>query len=426
MRGPFAGLVRNASPTTSRKPLTGVGSRFFRPQLPSSSGLRAYGQNSTLFPIVNGLALDTSNATWRLWAPGASGEDDDRTEIPATAHPAAALWSAPNPFMAQAEYVEAGQQHVDLTGEAYSLVVRKGRLPVSLWPIRPDRITPVPDPDKFQIGWIYSAPGGQEYQLAIEDVIQIKMPNPNDPYRGIGPVQAAMVDVDSARYTAEWNRNFFINGAAPDGIIMAESNLDDDDFDRITRRWREAHQGVANAHRVAVLEAGLTFQDSSFSQRDMQFSELRQLSADFIRQAFRYPKIMLGDVQDSNRANSEAAMAMYDANLIDPRLRRWKQMLNNRLLPMFGTNTRGLYFDYDPIVKDDEESEANVINVKVTSAVALVGAGFEADDVLATCGLPPMQFEKPATPEPISQEGGIDEEEPEDGSTDSGLEEGPE
>src|SRR5258707_11798436 len=80
-----------------------------------------------------------------------------------------------------------------------------------------------------------------------------------------------MTDIDSARFGAEWNRNFFQNSATPGGVIQADSELDDDDFDRIRDRWLESHRGVNRAHRVAVLEGGLTWVPNSMSVRDMDF-----------------------------------------------------------------------------------------------------------------------------------------------------------
>ncbi|HUM06405.1 MAG TPA: phage portal protein [Terriglobales bacterium] len=400
MRGPFAGLARNAIIPPGHRPVargTGGATIFQPPQL-SGSGLKAYGRNSTLFPIVNRLALDTSNTTWHLYQPGASGEEDDRTEIKPTRHPAAQLWAHPNDFMTTQQFVEIGQQHLELTGEWYWLIVRSPSMRgviKSMWPIRPDRMTPVPDDTTFLKGWLYRLEDGKEIALDLDEVIQIKMPNPDDMYRGIGPVQAAMIDIDSSRYSAEWNRNFFINGASPDGVLTVDHNLDDDDYNRIALRWREAHQGVSNAHRVAILEAGMQWEDHSFNHKDMQFTELRQLSADFIRQAFGFPTFMLGNVNDVNLANARASMAMYDAQCIDPRANRLKQTLNSQFLGLFGTNTRGLYFDYEPVVKADEQADATVVNTKALAAQILISSGFEADDVLNVVGLPPMVWREP-------------------------------
>src|SRR3546814_2109549 len=58
------------------------------------------------------------------------------------------------------------------------------------------------------------------------------------------------------RAALDYNRNFFINGAGPGGIIEFPEELDDDEWRRFKRRWDSSHQGVANAHKVATLEGG--------------------------------------------------------------------------------------------------------------------------------------------------------------------------
>lgn len=397
MKGPFDGFrpknyVVPPGAVRVRGPLVSP----FRPGTSSASAMRAYGENSILFPIVSRLALDTSNSHWRLWMPGPSGEDDDRTQVRTESNPVSLLWSKPNKFMTTQNFMEASQQHLDLTGETDWLVVRKpspNGLPIELWPIMPNKLQPVPDieGDNFLLGWIYTGPDNRDYGLQPSEVIQLKMPNPYDPYRGLGPVQASMLDLETDKWTAEWNRNFFINGAEPGGVITTDSNLDDDDFNRIMLRWRESHQGANNAHRVAILEAGLQWENNSMSQKDMQFQELRQQSADRIRQAFGFPEFMLGNLQNANRAAAQASMDMYDATMIDPRCKRFKQALNSWLLPMFGTNNRALYFDYDPVVNADEESEASVLSVRAQAASTLILAGFDRMDVCAVVGLPQMQ-----------------------------------
>src|SRR3546814_10317485 len=89
-----------------------------------------------------------------------------------------------------------------------------------------------------------------------DEVGQIRMPNPNDPYRGLGPVQSLLSILVGQRAALDYNRNFFINGAGPGGIIEFPEELDDDEWRRFKRRWDSSHQGVATAHKVATLEGG--------------------------------------------------------------------------------------------------------------------------------------------------------------------------
>lgn len=378
---------------------------FFRAETVPMDGVEKYGTDSTLFPIVNSLANDVSAVGFHLYAPGETSAPEDRTEIKEGQHPSVDLFLKPNPFQAREEFVEAGQQFIDLVGEVTILVESVGKIPVRLWIIPPDKLMPIKAPiigakpgSQFMLGWVYTADSGEQVPLSLEQIIQIKMPNPANMYRGLGPMQAALVDLQTSRFSAEWNRQFFINGASPEGVIQIEDSFSDDEFREFTERWRESHQGITNAHRVAVLENNAQWVPNQMTQRDMQFEELRRLSSDFIRQSFRYPKTMLGSTDSANRAVAEAGEYMYGKWLIAPRAQRWCAALNNRLMPLYGPNPRKLYWDFDAVVGSDEQTEAATVNLRATAALTLNTAGYDAQDVLAVVGLPPMQWTKPQVP----------------------------
>jgi HK97 family phage portal protein len=356
--------------------------------------MRQMGAVGTLFSIVNRTSNATAQVDWKLWTKSASGDDEDRTEV--TRHLALQIWEKPNPFFTRQELVEASQQHVDLTGESYWLVGRftKTGPPAELWPIRPDRIVPIPDKDEFLSGYVYLAPEGERIELKLNDVIALRMPNPLDPYRGMGPVQSILTDLDSTKYSAEWNRNFFLNSAEPGGIIELDTKLGDPEWKEFTGRWREQHQGVANAHRVAVIERG-KWVNRTFSMRDMQFVELRKVSSEVIREAFGIHPHMLGLSESVNRANAEAAEATFARWLITPRLERIKQALNNDFLPMFGPSAANLEFDYCEHIPEDREMASKELTGKADAALALITAGYYAPEVLEAVGLPEMAFGSP-------------------------------
>lgn len=356
--------------------------------------MAAMGSVGTLFSIVNRTSNATSQVEWKLWRKAASGRKEDRVEV--TSHAALDLWLKPNPFMPRQEFVEVVQQHIDLTGEGWWVVGRHAAspIPLELWPVRPDRITPIPDPDTYLRGYMYQAPDGQQIALELDQVIQLRMPNPLDPYRGMGPVQSILTDLDATRYSAEWNKNFFLNSAEPGGIIEVPNALSDPDFDQLRSRWNEQHRGVANAHRVAILEHG-KWVDRKFTQRDMQFAELRSVSRDVIREAFGMPAFALGEVADVNRATAEASAAWFDANITVPRLERIKGALNHDLLPMFGPTTQGLEWDYENPVADDRELAARELTAKAAAARELIDAGAYGPEVLAALDLPEIAFGQP-------------------------------
>lgn len=359
--------------------------------------MRAMGGVSTLFSIVNRTSTSTAAVDWKLWRKAASGKDEDRVEV--TNHAALSLWDKPNEFYTMQDFVETEQQHIDLTGEGWWVLYSDPRFPqvgpLEMWPVRPDRMYPVKHPTKFLAGYIYVSPDGEKIPLDKDQVVHIKMPNPLDPYRGMGPVQSLLTTLDSVKYSAEWNRNFFLNSAEPGGVIEVPERLSDDEFDEMRARWNEQHRGVANAHRVAILEHG-TWKDRKYTQKDMQFVELSELGRDVIREAFGIHKHILGLSDDVNRANASAASDDFAKWLTVPRLERFKRKLNTKLLPMFGkTEARNLEFDYCEAVPEDAEERDRERDSKTKAWATLVGAGAHPDDASAAVGLPMMRTVEP-------------------------------
>ncbi len=348
----------------------------------------AYGSVGTLFAIVSQIGNAFASTEWHLYKKSTQRDKTRRKEV--TNHSFNVVWNRPNPFYTSRFFRETVQQHLDLVGEGIFVLVRMGGLIIEMWPVRPDRMQPVKHPTQFMTGWIYLGPNGEEVPLALEDVIQIKYPNPGDPYRGMGPVQTVLADMDAARYSAEWNKNFFINGARPGGIITVDYRMGDDEFKNFLNRWRQQHQGVANAHRVAVLE-NATWTDTAFSMQDMQFAELRNLPRELIREAFAFPKPMLGTVDDVNRANAEAGKEIMAEGQTIPRLSRWRDILNNFLLPQFDKG-KTLEVDYDDPTPINSEALDRQRIAQATALDKVVKAGYDRAAALEWLGMPEMEW----------------------------------
>lgn len=368
-------------------------------QANATAMMETMGIVSTLYSIVNTNATSVASVEWKLYRKSASGLKEDRREV--TSHPALVVWNKPNRFFTRTEFVETEQQHVDLTGEGWWVLYKDPRMPsagpTEIWPVRPDRIFPVKHPTEFLVGYIYVGPDGEEVPLEIEEVIQLRMPNPMDMYRGMGPVQSLMSTLYGYRAALDYNRNFFVNGAEPGGIVHFSRELDDDEWRRHKRRWDSQHKGVAAAHRVAILEGDVEWIDRKYTNRDMEFTGLVNLSRDLIREAFGMHKFILGQSDDVVLAQALAADTMYAKRQQIPRLERFKSALNNDFLPLFPGNS-GLYeFDYCDPTPENEDEENKERESKAKSYKDLVDAGVHPDDAAAVVGLPPMRSTRPTS-----------------------------
>lgn len=380
--------ARNVAPVPLSSSRGGLFDNSGGPNPSVQAAYDAHGSVGTLFAIVQQISIAFASTEWHLYKRTSVRDKKRRTEILNSGF--MMVWDQPNPFYTGMIFRQTVQMHVDLTGEGFIILQKVGNVVIEMWPVRPDRMQPVKHPTKYLTGWIYTGPDGEEVPLTLDQVLHIKYPNPDDPYRGRGPVQTVLADIDAARYSAEWNRNFFINGARPGGIIKVDYRMSDKEFQDFVNRWRSQHQGVSNAHRVAVLE-NADWVESNFSMTDMQFAELRDLSREVIREAFAFPKPMLGTVDDVNRANAEAGKEIMAENQTIPRLALWKDVVNTWLLPQFA-NGKLLELDYDdPTPINHEAADRERLSMS-SSAANLVRAGYDPDDVAEAMGLPPMRW----------------------------------
>jgi len=358
-------------------------------------GMEQYGEVGTLYGIVSRLSESCGLVQWHLYRKPTDGrrvirEVETRTEI--QKHAALDLLRNPNPLMDTVEFIETSVQHYDTAGE-FVWVLAHGSIraagPLQIWPVRPDRMRVVTSDTEALTGYVYVSPDGERVPLLKDQVIHIRRPNPLDPYRGLGPVQSLGVKLDSNRLAAEYARNFFLNSAEPGGIIEIEDRLDDDEFRELVSRWREQHQGVANAHRVAVLEQG-KWVERKYSMRDMHFPELAELSREDIREAFGYPKGMTGATEDVNKAVADANERMFGRYLLRPRLTKVRSGLAE-LLKRFGETGTNLEFDFDDPVPEDREADSKDRITKAQALKLFTEAGADWDDALEVLGLPQMK-----------------------------------
>lgn len=377
---------------------------------------RTSSQSGTVYAIITLLARSTAKANWSLYKKTIDNRvrfttrdagTDDRPKFADNAHQALKVWHHPNDYMSRHDLAYLTQLWLELAGEAYWYIDKAGNIPTAIWPINPSRMTPVPGQagGTFLLGWIYTDPNGQRIPLAAEDIIQLKYPNPMDIYRGLGPVQAALIDIQAARYTAEWNLNYFLNSAQPDGIVTVPTTLSDEDYTQLTNRWRESHQGVARAHSVAFLEAGAVWQATSTTLRDMDFANLRNVSEDLIRRAWGIHPQMIGNVADVNRANAITSMEIHYAEQTIPRVDLIKNTLNKKFLPMFGATGEGVEFDYASMQPPNREADMRELLSKAQSVQFLVAAGATLESAAAFAGVdvdpapvPPPRPAAPAVP----------------------------
>ena len=92
------------------------------------------------------------------------------------------------------------------------------------------------------------------------------------------------------------------------------------------------YRGTSNAHKIAVLEKGMKYQQVGIPPEEAQFLETRKFQINEIARLYRIPPHMVGDLEKSSFSNIEQQSLEFVKYTLDPWVIRWEQSLQKALL----------------------------------------------------------------------------------------------
>lgn len=331
------------------------------PSMKSGDYVKAY--RGWVFACVNAIAEDVATMNTRM------KRRNEKGDIEITTHIALNLLSEVNTNMTSSDLLFATIAYILLDGNAF-WYLPKGQAtskPAEIWALDPSRVIIVKSKETFVGGYIYINEKMESIPLNKEEILHFKTFNPINRYRGMGVVQAAALAIDTDRYAAEYNRNFFFNSAIPSVTLETDGTLTEEVFKKIKRQWEESHTGVNNAHRFAILHGGLHLKPMVISQKDMDFLKQREYSRDEIMAMFKVPKARLGMTDGVTVSNAEATDYIFAKNVVKPKMQFITDRLNEFYLPLFKENQKQIYFTFDDPVPQNVELQLKKWESGITS-----------------------------------------------------------
>lgn len=238
------------------------------------------------------------------------------------------LFSRPNSYQDGFEFFEGTVYSLFNGGEFFWEIVGGGK---ELHLLRPDMMTEVVDSHKGLVGWLFTA-NDKQFRYEASEIVHGHFYNPLNRWRGLSPLSALRLQIESDLEAQTYNRNFYRNSAVASGILETTEYLEDTDYDRIRGQWDKAHKGTSRAYRVGILEQGLSWKPMTINQKDAEFVEQQKLSREAILTVFQVPPAILGLYEYANYANSESQIAIYYREGIGPLARRLERAAA-RILP---------------------------------------------------------------------------------------------
>ena len=303
------------------------------------------------------------------------------------------LHDEPNPEMTSFVFRETLMSHLLIWGNAYAQIIRDGAGRVlGLHPLLPDKMDVQRD-DKGNIYYVYSRnsdenPMFKEYgniRLKAEDVLHI--PGLGfDGLIGYSPIAMAKNAVGMTLACEEYGASFFANGANPGGVLEHPGVLKDPS--KVRESWNSVYRGVNNAHKIAVLEEGMKYQQIGIPPEEAQFLETRKFQINEIARLYRIPPHMVGDLDKSSFSNIEQQSLEFVKYTLDPWVIRWEQSLQRSLLL---PGEKGKYFiklNVDGLLRGDYQSRMNGY------AVGRQNGWFSANDIREMENMNPIPDEE--------------------------------
>jgi HK97 family phage portal protein len=352
-------------------------------------------------------------------------------------HPLIDLLNRPNPQQSYSEFFNSLFGFLLLSGNAYVLKVGSDvGAPRELHLLRPDRIQikgggkPIPQRYEYIVNGRVQDVFDVDQDTGFSDIKHIKLWNPLDDYYGCSPLQAAAVEVDQHNLSSKHNINLLNNGARPSGAVIFKPkddqgftvNLTESQRQQLLTDLNNRFVGTGNAGRPMLLEGDFDWKEMGLSPKDMDFINLKHMSATDIALCFGVPSQLVGVPDNQTYSNvAEARLALYEETII-PHLKLIQSDFNEWLVPMF-SDALDFQYDIDAIPALAERKRKTYENI--TSAVnAGIMTRNEAreiiglspvnggDDIYISATLFPLGSEAPEEPEnPLEED---DEKEYED------------
>lgn len=306
-----------------------------------------------VYACVRAIAEEVAKIEFRQFTTGKDGDvEDSESDL-------LNLLDSINPHQTRFEVLYTLAAHLELTGNAYWLLVGKNGEPVSsvdekplaIYPLSPKYVKPIKSTlPEFIKGYEYRMDGTVK-TLETYQVLHFKTPDPSDPFEGMGTVGAVLDWVNADNAATEFNAAFFRNGAKIGGALETERVMTVDQQKLLRATFEDLYKGGDKAYTVAILPHGIKYTPLGDGIKDMDFPTLSETSRDKILAGFRVSKTILGTAEsDTNRATAETADYVFAERTIKPKMELIVQQLNEFLVPRFGEN---IYLDFKSPTPED-------------------------------------------------------------------------
>lgn len=237
--------------------------------------------------------------------------------------------------------------HIVNRGNFYAFKNYAGGTLRELLPIHPNRVR-VEQDDNFRVTYKVRRPTGGEATFTRAQIFHVTGPT-DDGVCGLNPVQYHGEPIGLAVAQDRWAGKLFANGARLSMVLERPADapkLDEPARERLKAQFTDLYSGVENAHKVPLLEEGMSAKTVGQTGEDSQLLDSRKLQRSIVAALRRVPPHMVGDLDKASFANIENLARQF----VDFTLMPWLEMLEPEVdlqLMTEAERAAGLYFKFN-------------------------------------------------------------------------------
>ncbi|MEK9725008.1 MAG: phage portal protein, partial [Rhodospirillaceae bacterium] len=346
------------------------------------------------------------------------------------------LLGRPNPLMGGRKMHRAWSSSLDMAGGVFLFLlkggqaIRPGQMPDAIWPVRDDLVEPVFEREMpFPVAWRTSIRDQQE-TFPDEAVAHIYVPDPAEPFRGFGPMQAAWRAADHLFRAEAFDDGLVENGGQIGGVFTHEQGkLNEKQLKVANATIAQNAAAPRNDRKKLILPAGMSYTPTTFTQVEMQAIEMRRFKREEVMRIFGTAPAILGELENANRSSLQEQRRVYYENVVAPLCDFLMEELHAQLIMKLPRAFHSLAIKLDyastPAMREDSDAQLErvrkLVGMGVPFHLAAERVGydidrFEGDDVsyidatLRVAGEDPFEFdpwsdeEEPQAPEKPKEE----------------------
>lgn len=237
-------------------------------------------------------------------------------------HPFTTLFKQPNSQRTWWEYAYKIPAYWGLWGVNYFHVKRNiiNKEPFAYQQIPPPLLEKHYTPQGRLDYYLYND-GTNKIELSINDVLEIKYPNPYSEDKGCAIIETVADQTQVNALQMHYMKKFFENGGFMGLVFTTKQEMKKTNYERVLAMLQEKFMGADQAYKnVGLFDSGLEPIKAAYDINQMGISDSRKLTKDDIYEAWKVSKIHVGSGELANRAANDAVIYQFTSGVIDPLL----------------------------------------------------------------------------------------------------------